>query len=360
MNALRLVDGKRISYRSCRVYMAVFVVVAVREAALRVARRKGGVEKPVRYEICELAALCGLTEGKVRRDLKSLERAELLQFGEKGISVRSAPLPGLEELLQAVRSPLRPIPVPRVLLRFLAREHRQGVARTMIGYMIRGLTLSRRGETVNGKGSVKLSWIATVCGISERAAHYARAELIELGWISKDTGSTQLKLNRDGAYFEINVLWRPVRRDEISAPPPVRKPGVSAPPLKDRKTPNGSQNQKTSSGVEIRKTGRENVSKPANFKSVQMEDLLHLGRLETVYRDAARSGAVIPSESLALNFVAAAVRARRCKSGDAVRIFAGIVRRGLWHHITCEEEDIARRALARIREDAPERFRLSA
>src|SRR5580765_2235763 len=121
----------------------------------------------------------------------------------------------------------------------------------MIAYMLRGLTLAKKGGTVSGKGSAKLSCVMELTGLSERGARYARGELISRDWISRDTGSTQWKLNRDGAYFSINLGWskdplsKSGRAGECLAPLKPPKCPSFAPPNKDRKTPYGSKNQKT-------------------------------------------------------------------------------------------------------------------
>ena len=76
-------------------------------------------------------------------------------------------------------------------------------------------------------------------GLSERAVRYARKKLIEMGWIESDTGSIQRKLNRDGAYFVINLDWTNVQRDKSGpdfAPLPTEKCTDFAPPYKDKKT----------------------------------------------------------------------------------------------------------------------------
>jgi predicted transcriptional regulator len=69
------------------------------------------------------------------------------------------------------------------------------------------LSIARRTGEICAKGTVKASWIAGNFGLSRRAVKYAQAELRQLGWITKDSRSHQLKLNRDGAYFVINLNW---------------------------------------------------------------------------------------------------------------------------------------------------------
>src|SRR5690606_28941417 len=123
----------------------------------------------------------------------------------------------------------------------------------------------------------KLSWIAKVSGLSERAASYARKKLISMGWLSPDTGSTQWKLNRHGAYFAINLDWLPSGKKRKIAPRTPGKEPVFAPPIEDKKTPNGSKNQKNF-GV-FKKGEGEKLSSPSLWK-VAPDDLHSLARCE--------------------------------------------------------------------------------
>jgi len=86
------------------------------------------------------------------------------------------------------------------------------------------------------------------------------------------------------------------------------------------------------------------------LKNITSDDLHRLSHLEELYKQATAAAWLPDCEANLRNFVAAAVRATRagtacsestaCSgSGDAVRIFVGIVRRGLWPNITQEQED---------------------
>jgi hypothetical protein len=193
-----------------------------------------------------------------------------------------------------------------------------------------------------------------LCRISERAARAARAELIRLGWITKDTGSFQRKLNRDGAYFVINTAWRRVINQ--SAPPIPEKCIHSAPPKEKQETPYGSKNQKAAQpqpGASQPKPGvcEANQGKPLEMptlRDIKHEDLRRLSRLRVLYDEATKAKWLSPSEANLQNFIAAAARATRV-DGDAVRVFVGIVRKGLWHHLTNEDDERARSALNRER-----------
>jgi hypothetical protein len=122
-----------------------------------------------------------------------------------------------------------------------------------------------------------------------------------------------------------------------------------APPLKEEKTPYGSKNQKAwpakpPGGSSIQEKGRA-----PTLRDVQMEDLLAFSRTETLYRQAVSAQWVRDSEASFLNWVSAAVRAKTCQARDPVRVFLGIVKQGLWSHVTDVDEERARRAINRYR-----------
>jgi hypothetical protein len=80
-----------------------------------------------------------------------------------------------------------------------------------------------------------------------------------------------------------------------------------------------------------------------------MEDLLAYSRTEALYQQAVSARWIQGSEANLLNWIAAAVRAKTCRARDPVRVFLGIVKRGLWSHITDADEERARRAINRYR-----------
>jgi hypothetical protein len=333
--------------------------MAIRDAAGRSGTRKKGrgVTTRAHYNVNELAELLDASKEVICRALRRLKKVGLLSFSTAGITLNQIPLPSSTRVLSLLtekRSATRLIPIPRKLLLYLSRCTKRSVLISALAYCIRGLSLSPRDRTIKNKGSVKASWIAEVFNLSLRAVKGARRELIAMGWISKDIGSFQRKLNRDGAYFEINLSWgREEKRDSSPtefAPPIPKNTPKFAPPKERLKTPYGSKYQKTSSGVFEKE-------KEPNLKNIRREDLESITRTEVLYQKAVRAGWLVPSEANALNWIGAAIRAKTVKGGDSVRIFVTIVRKKLWHYITQEQEDRAIRALKRHREKAPNLFR---
>ena len=378
-NALWSLERGAISHRDLRVYLACAAMVAIREAAARHRAKIRKAAQPLaRYQFNELKRLTGLSLAVIRRSLKTLHRAGLMAFTANEVLFTKTPLPGSEGFLEALscgRSSTRPIPVPRAVLRFLASNRRVALAKTMLAYIVRGLSLSRTGA-ITSKGTLKINWIVRTLNLSKRAVNYARGELIRLGWIAPDTGSFQRKLNRDGAYFVINLDWSPVMEKSAKAfvksdntvvkfaPLPSEKCAEFAPPYKDRKTSIESKNQKSQQTDPVRSgvclKGEKSCPPDAlpTLNAIVPEDFHHLGRLESLHAQAIERGWIPPSEATTLNFVAAAVRAREV-GRDSARVFVSLIRNSLWHHITQAQEDKARTALNRCRATNPDRFRLS-
>ena len=339
-------------------------MVAVREAAARSQKRKG--RKPCsapRFQATELSWLTGLPESAVKREVRLLQRLSILNFAETGIATTKELLrPENEKLcsdLSGKRSPKRPIPVPRAALRFIARSGRGALSKTLIAHIVRGLTLKPKTGEMCAAGTVKASWIAKTFGISLRSVKAARKELIKMRIISKDTGSFQRKLNRDGAYFRMNLSWtdkRELAASEGGAPPkisPLRAEThpIFAPPYKDKKTSYESKNQKTETRA-LKLTGicKANPEGKPTLRDVKPEDLKRFSTLKALFRQAVEAGWIRDSEANFLNWLGAAVRAQTVEARSPVRVFLGIVRKGRWEFITQAQEDRARAAIVRNRE----------
>ncbi len=392
--ALAALNTGTISFRSLRAYLGCFELLAIREAAERSTTKLR--KTPLRrFLTSELGALLEAeADVSVSRELSQLKRAELLSFSEAAITVSDAPTHEAElQALLGGRGARRLIPVPRRVLRFLAACSKPALVKTIIAYLLRGLSLDKDGR-IKSTGTAKVSWICKLCQISERAARSARAELIRLGWITKDTSSFQRKLNRDGAYFVINTAWNRVFKQ--FAPPKAEKGPEFAPPLKRLETPSDSKNQKlgepdgsgfcgkerggkapflarsivtehfsdahlpqaNSASQNFRASTRTQRQRPSekmqgprmpDIRNIQPEDLRRVSTLKTLYHQAISAQWLQDSEASFRNFVAAAVRGTRVQ-GDAVRVFVGIVRRQLWHHISHEQEERARVVIRNFQE----------
>lgn len=354
-NAIAAYDTGRISLRAVRIYFAAFAMVAIREAASRSRQGRGERKELALYRRKELARLTGLDEAECGKQVRALARAGLIRIAETEVAPTRDAVGDGGELADAVagsrRSIHRPIPIPRPVLRFLATTDRPALLKTLVGYLIRGLTLNRKTGEVRGAGSVKLPWLAARFGLSERAARYARRELIELGLLTADTGSHQRKLNRSGAYFTVNLDWSqsaPRESTEVGVAPLVTETAARiAPPVQDKRTSFGTKNQRTLSRRRAGFWERSSGSRNPSLFNIQEGDLRKISRVLALYEQAVCARWLVRSEANQQNFFAAAIRASRA-SGDRPRIFVSIVRRGLWHHISHEEESRALSALKRL------------
>jgi hypothetical protein len=221
------------------------------------------------------------------------------------------------------------------------------MSKTMLAYCVRGLTLTREGE-VRGKGTAKARWISESFGVSLRGVRLARAALIASGFISRDVASKQWKLNRDGAYFAVNLSYgvrsASPRTQPHPAPPATRNCMPIAPPYKDKKTPYGLKDQGTRSGE---KSGYREAKMEPNLQDVQVNDLRSVARMSLLHRQAAAAGLVPNTEPGKLAVLAAAVHAFRIGRANPPGLFMSILRKGTWHFVTQADEDHARAALLR-------------
>lgn len=88
------------------------------------------------------------------------------------------------------------------------------------------------------------------------------------------------------------------------------------------------------------------VNGKGKFKNITREDLMRTSTVLMLFTQAVEVGWLTNTEANRLRFIAAAIRSKRV-GVDPVKVFVAIVRRGLWHHITQQEEDQARASLVR-------------
>jgi hypothetical protein len=220
------------------------------------------------------------------------------------------------------------VPVPRRIIRFLAKCEKRSTILVLLTYLERGMSLDK-GKIKNA-GTAKASLIASQTGLSLRSVRTVRAELLDLGIITPDTTKYQKKLNRDGAYFTINLCWihrkpevinrkgsagtikSPIAEKtvlsayyvkpsqvvnnlrleaRIIAPLLVKNSPQIAPPYRDKITSKELRNQKTqdysSNLTGVYTTNFNKVKKDIpKIWDVKKEDLKSFGRTENLYFQA--------------------------------------------------------------------------
>jgi len=397
LNGVGAYHSGKLSFKALRVYMACYELEAIREAAKRSSRLKLGKSNDwIRYERKELVKLTGgLTLRSIGKSLKELERASVMKFSKDKIIFTETPIPESRGLLENAlsgrkrdRGGTRSIPVPRRMLKTLASMNKPSLFLTIIAYMIRGLSIKRNTSqlnSINAKGTVKASWIAEVFEISLRAVKSARAQMVSMGLIDRDTGSYQRKLNRDGSYFELNLSWNeaskvenkplaekvsPIEENTVSnfltpetelAPPRAKNCTKFAPPYKKLKTSKENKNQKTweskPTGVckreKIKRKNIKNLKAPCLWNIIP-DDFRVFSRNQKLFFQAQARGLISGSEADILNWISASVRARNFENAGA--IFMGIIKKKLFTHITQAQEDEALRILKKKRAKNPNAY----
>jgi hypothetical protein len=347
---------------------------------------------PRRFGLGELQRLTGLSVRRLKASLRRLEAAGLLVWSESAIgfpvSVEGVPLSdrdGFRRFLDGIPNHRRLVPVPRRILRLLAGGARPALIATILGHLFRCLYV--KGGKCLPVGRVKASWIADTFGIGLRRVKQARQELIALGWLIP-LESPQWALNRWGALVRINLEWSrldglpaagtaaavepgdegaedppsaPAHAPELALPPPDSDPEL-APPDSDEEPLTGAKNQEPASGgpagfyraqpeEETPESGQARPS-PApraagpvlerpTLRDVVPEDLRDTGRLLELYGQAVDQGLAPPSEWGRLRFVAAAEHARIIGTKNPCGLFVRLVRGGLYHFATGDDEQAA-------------------
>lgn len=324
-----------IAFRDVRAWLACHEV-----KARRCTLEKGRLP---RFTEDEVGRLIGGVGGEhVRVSLKRLKAASLLSWSQTAIESRSS-TDGLSreaiEFVEGMTNHRRRIPVPRPLLRFLSGERKPVLVATALGHLLRCMYF-RKGRC-EPQGLCKASWIADLLGVDERNVKAARQSLEAMGVLIRSV-TPQLVMNRYGVAMRLNLEWAdlksttpPQDSQSTTKTPRPRETGISS----FRRSGNQKLWRPSPSGV------RKRTGRGPNLSRVLVTDLSDPERLLVLLKQAQARGHVGKSESERLKFVAAAKRALRVGTRNPAGLFAAIVRRGLWHHATCCDEDGARRVL---------------
>ena len=222
------------------------------------------------------------------------------------------------------------VPLPRRVLRHLARRGTAADIATAMGHATRCLYYQRETRQVRSGGTCKASWIANHFGIGERSVHRSRQKLMKLGWLKPaDDG---LVGGRLGARFVIDLAWgRTGDGRKMAAQREPNDAGLAAPTILHQPS------------SRIKKPELDSgVSTKPDLKNVVPADLKNPRRLEVLFEQAGEAGLVPRTEAGRLSFFAAAERAKRCGSKNPCGFFIAIVRRKLWHHLANQDEDRGR------------------
>jgi hypothetical protein len=129
----------------------------------------------------------------------------------------------------ALRAHMHPllyrVPVPRRMLRYLAREGSPGLIATTLGVVLHCLRYYRQDKECRSGGTLSAAWLADCFGIGERTAYRGLATLDALGWLATVPPPPEIRCP-DGPWRVVNLAWDlpPAKRPPAQAAPRRRRP----------------------------------------------------------------------------------------------------------------------------------------
>lgn len=331
-----------IQFRDFRVWLACHELLAQR---CRLPRGR-----TAHFIMQELGAFVGGVGGEhLRASVRRLERAGLLQWATDRLrpasllaEIRLGDPEDLTAFVECVQNHRRKVPVPRRLLKLLARESRPVFVATALGHLLR--CMYYRQKLCHGNGLCKASWIAGVFEVDGRNVKTARQELVERRILFRQSVG-QTRLNRWGVPMCFNFAWGKKARET----PPPGAASTTELPL-PRRTGNSSfgrsENQKP--GVPGPSGVRKRTERIPRFASVMLEDLKDPARLAALHEQAATHRFVNRSEADRLRVFAAAAHALRVGRRNVCGLFVSVIRDGHWRNLSAWDEDAGRRGMARM------------
>jgi hypothetical protein len=293
--------------------------------------------------------------GGERGCLKRLERVGLLKWSASAVSFAAFPedltvsdLSSLHAMLARIANNQRKVPVPRRVVRFLAQPCRRSVVAVILAHLMRCLYY-RGGQCVSG-GFCKASWIRDVFSVDLRNVKLARKLLERELSLLESHPVHQSLLNRYGRKVYINLAWNYAvekSSEEVSeSPPPVDDFRTQTPPPRQYREPSlqEDKHQKPASG-EPRPGILETKEERPTLTNITARDLRETGRLLELFQEATEKGLLSGSESERLLFIGAAERARLYGSQNSPGFFSQLIRRRLFHFVSSEDEERARKRL---------------
>lgn len=357
-------------YLDFRVYLALHEFDEQRLTARRVRAKNRLPSSPSRLS---RPALVGEVQGLVASSSERLVRASLARLEDVGFVVIGETgtifatnlshlrlddkAPKVTELQHACRgceASTRRLPVPRLMLRHIARGASPAVAATVMGHLIRSVTWVDKEIRVSG--SCTAGFISDFFGLDLRSVRRARACLREMGWLVL---SLETDTNSSGGP---NLAWSPKsRRDagrqgarvctDLSLLRPESRTEMSAPTYSSQLRSGSSYLQPAGGGLPGICEGDWKQGS-ASLSHVVGDDLRDARRLLALFEQAATNGLVKRTEADRLRFFAAAERAKRLGTRNPCGFFAAIVRGGRWKVLSQRDEDLAHEVLKKLESSA--------
>ena len=332
------------------------VWLAAKEMAAR--RSFRAADRSPRFTNEEIHRLVGGVGGEhVRSSLRRLQAARLLSMTEQSLTFPEVAKPAdtgmadlLRSMLAAVQLTKRSVPVPRRLLRYLAKEGtRVGIA-TRLAHLLR--CVFRRRFDLAAVGRCAASWVASVFGVDERRVKEERKRLLEEGWLVSVEDPLWAR-NRWGMRVQVNLDVLPSVTAQPSSLPTSRKAPRTAPPTTDLPPPVSNRKLLTEykhqnpasgrpAGARAKREEQTTPGREPTWRDVTEADLRDTARLIELHRQGVQAGFVERGEHARLQFVTAAEHARAVAERNPAGLFVRLVRGNLWHFATQADEDQAR------------------
>ncbi len=330
-----------------RIWLAAFEAVA-RRCGARDKRRRRFVEH-------ELAELVGVSEERVQRALRRLERAGFLWWSETAIRfgygtdvLSDEERTDLQAFVEGVQNHRRKVPLPRTVLKLLCRATRPVFIATMLGHALR--CLYYRNGACCPDGRCKASWVSDVFDVDARNVKAARRELVGRGVVIMDP-TDQRSMNRWGPRVRFDLSWRPTARRAGESPPlGAVKTGESPPPKKNRELVSRSKNQEPAARGPDGAYASEAAKCRPGIEHLALFDLAEPQRIAQFYASAVRRNLIHHSESERLNVFAAAEHAKTYGTTNPCGMFVWLVKQRRWNHLTLRDEDGARHVIRSLEE----------
>jgi len=312
----------------------------------------------------KLTELTGLAHRTAQDAMSALKAADLMTLTEGRLTFNPGVIPAAKPYLPDLKtSPERPVPIPKAILKRLTREGKGSYLIGALVHLLRCLFIDQ-GD-IHNEGFVSNELITRLTGLCERTIRRVRNWMKEIGVLVEKNINARVK-DVYGRLFTVNLNGQmdstipPLELSnyvDLSALPP------SCPIHINNKNQCPTQNRVSTpflSGVfskldKILPKPKEMLPHSPSLKDIQVIDLQEMSRLEVLYRQAVEQKWLPDSEASIQNFVGAATRAMQV-TGNAVKIFVGIVKRGLWGYITLAQEDAGRAALNRYLAGNPQGF----
>jgi hypothetical protein len=367
-------------------------------AAVEIAKRREGCRGPFRFdhqgEWSKL--LGGVRWEKTVRALRKLTRAGLLSWSPESLLLATSPdqvqndLASYFELFERCGKATRrrcAVPVPRSIIRLLAKPTGKGMAALIVGALLRLVWRKREdGRYVTRSGGLlSASWVAKTFGVGLATVKHAIGELVECGLLKRLDTPHWAKQGR-GARTVLDLAWQEAREEaaEVVAsklreakstedetagvihrpcpePGPISTlrnlaPGPVSTPLESYEDPFQVHIHQDPAAPRPNATGacagRDRRQRKPNILDVRPEDLTDARRGEQLFEDFRKRGRRLYSDGKprALSrqtFFALIERARRIQ-GDSVRVFMGLIRGEHFDFASIDDDEQARRRLLKL------------